>query len=186
MVRSGRSAERRTMPKRKSRKRKPRPLEKADPLKVEFSLRGKGKIPTAQEARAIFINWANGKPIPRRVKIKFVRWQNPGRKTAALRNWREAHTPTEIRRARETLRLRGWLSGAIIDIAEIRPNRVPRRSAPSTSGLRSGKRKPAPAKKLRSGTRSKNVGTQGELFPIPQNAPGLARSRKRKRKPKRA
>lgn len=173
------------MAKRKGKKRKPRPPEKADPLKVEFSLRGKGKIPNADQARAIFLNWAMGKPIPRRVHISFVRWQNPGRTNPALRNWREARTPGEIRHARETLRLRGWLHGAKIEIAQIRTNRLPGRSTSDLTGLRPGKRKPAPTKKLRSVSRFKDIGTQAKLpFPA-QNTPRMARSSKRKRRVKR-
>jgi hypothetical protein len=167
----------------KKRSRKP---SKADPLKVEFSLRGTGKIPTAEQARAIFIQWAEGKRIPSRFKIKFVRWQNPGRATPALRNWREANTPAEIKLARETLHLRGWLSGAQIGVATLRVGRLQGKSAPHPTRLRQRKRKPTSTKKLRSGARSKNARTPRGKRSVPSNKKRMARSHKRERKTKRA
>lgn len=167
---------------RKNKPRKPRSREKADPLKVEFSLRGKGKIPTAEQARAIFIRWANGGTLPKRIKIKFVRWQNPGRKTEALRNWREAHTHQDILRARRTLRLRGWLSGAKINIAQIRGDRIQGESVPHPTRLRQRKAQSKKTRISRSGTRPKNTKSGRKKRSVSQNKKRLARRNRSKRK----
>jgi len=172
--------------KRSKKKRKPRPAEKADPLKVEFSLRGKGKIPTAEEARAIFLNWANGKAIPERIKIKFVRWQNPARKTAELRNWREAHTPAEIEEARITLRLRGWLHGAQISVAAIRTPGVQSEPAPHPARLRQGKISAKKTGRKRGVSRPKNARAARKKSALSQDKARMAYRRRGKGKPKRS
>ena len=170
---------------RKSKPRKPRSTDKADPLKVEFSMRGRGKVPTAEQARAIFLTWANGGALPEGIRIKFVRWQNPARKSEALRNWREAHSAGEIRHARETLRLRGWLHGAQINIAQVRPAGIQGEPTPDLAGLRPGEI-PAPQTGVaRSVPRPKNVKPKRKKRAVPKNKAWMARGRGNKRKVKR-
>lgn len=170
-------AEKRTTKKRAKRKNR-----KPDPLKVEFSLRGKGKIPTEKEAIAIFLVWAEQNKLPPGMKIAWVRWQNPGRRNVHLRNWRNATTPNEIEEARRTLRLGGWLRTARISIAEVRNNSPFGKPLPDSVRLRR-KRKPR-AKHRRVNARSKDAGAKTKKRRVSQNKKGLASRRKNKRKAK--
>jgi len=154
------------MPKSKKKRSK----RKADPLRVEFSLRGKGKKPTLQEAIAIFRVWAETGKTPTGMRIAVVRWQNPARKNPELRNWRTAETPSEIKRARETLHLGSWLRGAETSISPIRIDRVSRRSASDSSRPRQKKsKKLAPAKRRRGIPRRKNAKSKRKKRALPSH-----------------
>jgi hypothetical protein len=149
---------------------------------VEFSLRGKGKIPTEKEAIAIFLLWAEKDKLPPGMRIAWVRWQNPARRNVHLRNWRTATTPGEIEEARTSLRLGGWLRTARISVAEIRNNSPFGKPLPDSVRLRR-KRKPS-AKRGRVNARPKNAGAKTKKRRVSQNKKGMASSRKNKRKTK--
>lgn len=172
--------------KKKPLKRMPR-ARKADPLRVEFSLRGKGKKPTLEEAIAIFRVWAETLKLPKGMRIATVRWQNPGRKNPELRNWRTADTPAEIRRARDTLHLGSWLRRTQTSISPIRLDRVSRK--PSSHPARPRQKKSAklaPSKHRRNLPRSKDAKSARKKRALSSDKKRSPRSRRSKGKTERA
>lgn len=102
------------MPSKNSKTKRKKRHRKVDPVRVQVSVQTKlppGATVTKSLVNQAIERWAETGRTPKWLKIAAVEWQNPGRVTKKLRNWRRAETPTELEEARTSLHLARLLRG---------------------------------------------------------------------------